>query len=75
MLLEMNFEGRSTFKRKWKLSGPLALKYEQNLRKENICFASLHRRVSGFNFLSMCEMHLSSVYCYQSLVTFLTYIF
>ena len=53
MLLEMNFEGGSTFKRKWKLSGPLALKYEQNLRKENICFASLHRRVSGFNLLSM----------------------
>ena len=48
MLLESNFESRSTFKRKWKLSEPLALKYEQKSRKENVCFALLCRQVIGF---------------------------
>ena len=39
----MNFEGKSTFKRKWKQFGSLTLRYERKSTKENTCFA--RRRV------------------------------
>ena len=76
MLLVINFEGRSTSKRKWRRFGPLAHKKSGNQGKktyEHICF----RVVSVL--LSLCalcnEIRSSSVFSVKSPVVFLKYLF